>query len=58
VTPSDFGARPFVLLAGLEAEGRLGLVHRGEENVVRSRTFGGSDTVEFLVYELLERQTP
>jgi hypothetical protein len=54
---NDFEARPFVLLAGLQAEGRLGLVHRGEETVVHSRTFGGSDTVEFLVYELLEERS-
>jgi hypothetical protein len=53
VTPNDFEARPFVLLAGLQAEGRLGLVHRGEETVVTSRTFGGSESVEFLVFELL-----
>ncbi len=53
VTPNDFEARPFVLLAGLEADGRLALLHRGEETVVRSRTFGGADTVEFLVYELV-----
>ena len=54
VTPNDFEARPFVLMAGLQAEARLGLVHRGEETVVTSRTFGGSETVEFLVFELLE----
>jgi 4-amino-4-deoxy-L-arabinose transferase-like glycosyltransferase len=55
--PNDFEARPLVLLAGLEAEGRLSLAHRGDETVVRSRTFGGSDTVEFLVFELLEERS-
>jgi 4-amino-4-deoxy-L-arabinose transferase-like glycosyltransferase len=53
-TPNDFEARPFVLLAGLEANGKLALAHTGEENVVKSRTFGGSETVRFLVYELVE----
>ncbi len=55
-TPSDFEARPFVLLAGLETDGQLDLVHLGEEEVINSRTFGGTETVEFLVYELVERE--
>lgn len=58
VTTRDFDARPFVLLAGLEAAGRLSLIHRGQELEVLSRTFGGTETVDFLVYELSDLFEP
>ena len=51
-TRKEFEARPFILMAALESEGKLNEIHRGQENVVHSRTFDTKETAEFSVFEL------
>ena len=49
---SDYEGRSSILLAALEANGSLELMHVGRDRVVNSRTFGGIQDVEFAVYAL------
>ena len=49
----EFEARPFILMALLEAKGKLKRIYVGDEDVVKSRTFGSTETAEFSVFEII-----
>ena len=52
-TRMEFEARPFILMALLEAKGKLKRIYVGDEDVVKSRTFGSTETAEFSVFEII-----
>ena len=52
-TRMEFEARPFILMALLEAKGKLKRIYVGDEDVVKSRTFGSTEPTEFSVFEII-----
>jgi len=53
-TRVEFEARPYILMALLEKEGNLKKIYVGDEDVVKSRTFGNTEVAEFSVFEIID----
>ena len=53
-TRVEFEARPFILMALLQAKGNLKRIYVGDEDVVKSRTFGSTEAAEFSVFEIID----